>query len=754
MCIKKTILPAFWIVLSLFPVGKPLSQVTTSEAAGNREWIISGEHTMVHVRLDDLGMDVTAGGTHWETLPSSPGDITVRTASGTHELALKDAESVAAGAFLENGKDGVSIGLDRFPAPEGGYLDLRLRLRIYLEGDDEDVVCELTPEREAVPVVECVWPRGFLTTAADTAVVPFMHGMLLPGDWPKEVRLDGEEAWGRGLYMPWWGFQRGDSAILTILETPDDGGCRFSHPDGGPTRIEPRWRHSLGKLGYPRRTRICRIDRGNYVQLCKRYRRYVVENGAFLSLRDKIRKTPHLERLMGAPVVYVDILRHIQPDARGYDPYHPENNHRLATFDQQTRKMLDLAGEGVKRASIHLDGWGTRGYDNLHPDILPPCPEAGGWEGMRRMAGVCDSLGYSLMLHDQYRDYYLDAPSYDPERTIIMEDGSRPYQQIWNGGAQSLLCPHFAPEYVERNHSALLALGIKVKGAFLDVFAVIPPEECYHPGHTVSRTECRKLRGNCFALIQKLEGIASSEEPTDWAVPYIDLTDPAGHALEPDLQNGNAIGIPTPLFSLVYHDAIIIPWKMGTGGWGVPKGDSGFLYGVLNAGIPSLPLDSTGAEREMARVMCELHAKTGAREMVSHEFIGGNPRLQRSVFSNGTTVTVDFDRGTHEISTLPSPWVSGAPADPPLEAVSFPNPFNSRTVIQFEIYRETAVDVSIFNVLGQKVRTVMTGRAGPGKVTALWDGCDDSGTALASGIYVARVRADAEACSRKIMLLR
>ena len=36
-----------------------------------------------------------------------------------------------------------------------------------------------------------------------------------------------------------------------------------------------------------------------------------------------------------------------------------------------------LAAKGFANAYVHLDGWGLRGYDNLHPDILPPCPDAG-----------------------------------------------------------------------------------------------------------------------------------------------------------------------------------------------------------------------------------------------------------------------------------------------------------------------------------------------------------------------------------------
>ncbi len=111
--------------------------------------------------------------------------------------------------------------------------------------------------------------------------------------------------------MSWWGFQQGKSAMMVIVETPDDAGYRFSHPAGGPTVIGPRWLASLGRLRYARSVRMCFFDSGNYVTLAKRYRRYVQESGLFVSLKEKIARRPEVERLLGAPHwrQYADPLR-------------------------------------------------------------------------------------------------------------------------------------------------------------------------------------------------------------------------------------------------------------------------------------------------------------------------------------------------------------------------------------------------------------------------------------------------------------
>ena len=72
--------------------------------------------------------------------------------------------------------------------------------------------------------------------------------------------------------------------MMIIIETPDDAAYQFSHPAGGPTVIGPRWRASLGKLGYPRTGRMCFIAEGNYVDMAKRYKKYAKETGLFVSL--------------------------------------------------------------------------------------------------------------------------------------------------------------------------------------------------------------------------------------------------------------------------------------------------------------------------------------------------------------------------------------------------------------------------------------------------------------------------------------
>jgi hypothetical protein len=154
----------------------------------------------------------------------------------------------------------------------------------------------------------------------------------------------------------------------------------------------------------------------------------------------------------------------------------------------------------------------------------------------------------------------------------------------------------------------------------------------------------------CLDFIRALGGVVSSEEPADWAIPHIDLVHHGPYALVPDPGHGPAMGIPVPLFNLVYHDALLVPWSLGKGSWGIPENDLGYLHCLANAGIPYLSLHPTEQELKQVRTMCALHERVGLLEMTNHQFLDKSYRRQRTTFADGTTVTIDLDKDSFEVS--------------------------------------------------------------------------------------------------------
>ena len=70
---------------------------------------------------------------------------------------------------------------------------------------------------------------------------------------------------------------------------------------------------------------------------------------------------------------------------------------------------------------------------------------------------------------------------------------------------------------------------------------------------------------------------------------------------------------------------------------------------------------------------------------------------------------------------------------------TYPNPFNCVTTIQFSLPENAYTDVSVFNSLGQKIRTLVSRDLTSGLHSVVWDGRDRNGAAVASGVYISRL---------------
>lgn len=83
-----------------------------------------------------------------------------------------------------------------------------------------------------------------------------------------------------------------------------------------------------------------------------------------------------------------------------------------------------------------------------------------------------------------------------------------------------------------------------------------------------------------------------------------------------------------------------------------------------------------------------------------------------------------------------------------------PNPFNPTTRIRYQVPRTAHISLKIYNVLGQTVRVLLNEESAPGHYSVLWDGRDDFGRAVASGVYWIRMEASPFTQVRRMVLLR
>ncbi|HSP86935.1 MAG TPA: T9SS type A sorting domain-containing protein, partial [Ignavibacteriaceae bacterium] len=85
---------------------------------------------------------------------------------------------------------------------------------------------------------------------------------------------------------------------------------------------------------------------------------------------------------------------------------------------------------------------------------------------------------------------------------------------------------------------------------------------------------------------------------------------------------------------------------------------------------------------------------------------------------------------------------------------NYPNPFNGETTIKYNVSKEANVKIEIFNVLGERIKTLINEQQMPDYYSVRWDSKNDKGNTMNSGIYFVRFFSNNFSEIKKIILLR
>lgn len=109
--------------------------------------------------------------------------------------------------------------------------------------------------------------------------------------------------------------------------------------------------------------------------------------------------------------------------------------------------------------------------------------------------------------------------------------------------------------------------------------------------------------------------------------------------------------------------------------------------------------------------------------------------------------------GTDEYAAKES---NGIPLQPVSYALqqNYPNPFNPATTIRYSLAKKSQVVLEIYSTLGQRVRTLFNGVQSTGEYALIWDGTNDNGGHVASGVYFYRLRTGEYNAVRKLVMIR
>lgn len=201
-------------------------------------------------------------------------------------------------------------------------------------------------------------------------------------------------------------------------------------------------------------------------------------------------------------------------------------------------------------------------------------------------------------------------------------------------------------------------------------------------------------------------------------------------------------------FFLVYSDSNGIPGRLLSGPWkaGLEEGGKGWVNfelpsgsrPVLDAGSffvvlqwsPASPQQpGVGADGDLPDGRSLFYTrKNGWKNWVYNDWM---VRASYTVSKAGQNLPLRFSLGQN-----------------------FPNPFNPSTEIRFRLEQPSEIELSVYNILGQEIKTLALGNFPGGEHTVVWNGRDERGGSLSSGVYFYRLRAENRVLTRKMVLIK
>lgn len=392
-------------------------------------------------------------------------------------------------------------------------------------------------------------------------IVPSREGLLIPVKSDKGFKRAFGTSEYEGCHMNMLGFVKKGSALIA---TWDDA---YVFPEI--ERVVSGNECTLTTVFELRRSarlvRLTPLGRGDWNTIAARYRRYAEGRGFAVTLRDKIRHDPHVERMVGASnaKLWTCLNRRMNEESTA-----EESVKVHWTFDEAARIAEHLRKDlGIERCFFMMGGWTEGGYDVRHPDDLPANPECGGNEGLANAMKRIQALNYVGCLHDNVQDMYRDAKSWSPAFIEKKADGSLIAGGRWLGGRAYMVCAPKQLELAQRtqNLSAIHDL-FSPWSYFIDTTYAVGPRECFDPNHPIGRNDDIAWKIRLSEYGRNIFGIFGSECGREWALPHSDffegLVGVSGqyyHQLKPEELGAQVI----PFFEMVYHDCQVCFGKYG-----------------------------------------------------------------------------------------------------------------------------------------------------------------------------------------------
>ena len=409
--------------------------------------------------------------------------------------------------------------------------------------------------------------------------------------------------------------------------------------------INSKWLINKRFSDYSRRLVYKHFPAGSdFVTLAKSYREARIKEGKFVTLDEKIKEYPDVEKLVGAVIwkhaVYSQkkmpsnvkktySLYMLSPDVEAVEGK-PDSWNAYELFDTAYKRGFD-------RLCVFNAGWNNCGYDSGYPKRFPVNPERGTYDDFKKAAEYARSLSkdYIYSVHDNYCDVYYNSQEDIAPTLVINSDGMPVKGGIWRGGRTWIQCTLEAIKYAKRDIPRIAKmLG---KGCiYIDVLGSSAYKECYSETHPVSRRKDHLVRRKFMKYVKSQMGSLASEAiPHDADADIQDLGAYMSLAFESEFPPNIKKAVAIPLWQLVYHDSVLC----FTNAYSKYSAEN---YHALCALFGFLPGNLDETSLHLSKELREAYRS----EMVDFEFLSEPAEpysyVAKSRFADGTSVIANM----------------------------------------------------------------------------------------------------------------
>ena len=512
------------------------------------------------------------------------------------------------------------------------------------------------------------WPVVRKTRNTKALIWPRWEGCYIPLDdsrWKDYLVNQGEWDTLEGLSMPFWGLDCGDFSLTYIVTNPYNNEIQFQRVSDG---LRFRFTHEFTSL-VPRKEYglLIRLgDNNSPVETAGQFRQWLIEQGKFVSMKEKTRKVPNAARLLGAAHVY-------------------------------------LWGDGV--STKMLSRFKDNGFDRMRL-----CLE--GWEGIEKRPAVAEQanqMGYLFGTYDSYHSIH-DPSARGTDDTwataqfdrelfetgpIVRRDGKK---RGGFKGAGFKLSPIAARPYVEKRIRENMK-NVPYSYYFVDCDAYGEVYDDYSPLHRASQADDVRARIDRLTWISDTFGLViGSEGGSSYAAGAIHVAEgmfgPVFGWGDPDMRDRDSeyyLGqyyppegpkvfvkqVPMkeqyqyfyydprfrlPLYEVVFHDSVVTTHQWANSSLKYNNMMDTVALTELLYMVPPLyhmNLDEFEKHREIMKrhyaFFSPLHRKAGFAQMTDFNWLSTDRMLQRTVFNNRLELIANFSQESRRYQELEIP---------------------------------------------------------------------------------------------------